>query len=248
MPPAKPEPGRDPQMAERTRQLNVVFALSSLALLVIFTLMIWADYDREWKRYQVEFNRLEVQLTQSQIEQALGKVDAARRQALDTELQQAAQEREANAQQISQARAEVDRLQGEWYGIDQNFRFTKARMDVARYGYDEAVHQKHDAAGARKRLDDLEKRWNDWRLKLEDVIARRDAASGRLGELEKVERAAEAARKELYAERDRLEERLRKIQPGVVSFVRNLPVLDMANPSLRVNQIMPANLYDDVVF
>ena len=31
-------------------------------------------------------------------------------------------------------------------------------------------------------------------------------------------------------------------------FVRNLPILDLANPSLKVNQIMPANLYDDVIF
>ena len=30
---AKPEPGRDPQMVARTQKLNVVFALSSIALL-----------------------------------------------------------------------------------------------------------------------------------------------------------------------------------------------------------------------
>lgn len=249
MPPAKPEPGRDPQMAERTQKLNLVFAASSLGLLLIFSLMIWADYDRDWKRYQTEFNRLEVRLTESQIEQVLGKVDSARRQALEAELQKAAQERQANAEEIRKARRELERLQGEWYGIDQNFRFTKARMDVARYEYDEAVHRKQaKAAKLKQHLEDLERQWNEWRLKLEDVVSRRDAASQRLAELEKAERTAAAIRKELYAERDRLEERLRKIQPGLVSFVRNLPVLDMANPSLKVNQIMPANLNDDVVF
>ena len=160
MPPAKPEPGRDPQMAERTQKLNLLFAASSLGLLLIFSLMIWADYDREWKRYQTEFNRLEVRLTESQIEQVFGKLDASRRQALETELQKAAQERQANAEEIRKARRELERLQGEWYGIDQNFRFTKARMDVARYEYDEAVHHKRSNAGARKQhLDDLERQW-----------------------------------------------------------------------------------------
>ena len=43
----KNEPGRDPQMVERTQKLNVVFALTSLGLLVVFSLMVWADYDRE---------------------------------------------------------------------------------------------------------------------------------------------------------------------------------------------------------
>ena len=41
---AKPEPGRDPQMAERTQKLNVLFAASSLLLLLTLSLMVWADY------------------------------------------------------------------------------------------------------------------------------------------------------------------------------------------------------------
>src|SRR6266496_4018476 len=80
---AKIEPGRDPEMAQRTQKLNVVFALTSIGLLVAFSLMVWADYNREWKAYQTRFNDLEVKLTRQQIEQALGKVDAARRQVLD---------------------------------------------------------------------------------------------------------------------------------------------------------------------
>ena len=82
MPPAKIEPGRDPEMAQRTQKLNLVFALTSIGLLIAFSLMVWADYNREWKAYQTRFNDLEVKLTRQQIEQALGKVDAARRQEL----------------------------------------------------------------------------------------------------------------------------------------------------------------------
>jgi hypothetical protein len=52
----------------------------------------------------------------------------------------------------------------------------------------------------------------------------------------------------MFAEKDRLEARLDEIRPGLVSFVRNLPVLDLANPSLKINQVMPANLKDDVIF
>ena len=35
---AKPEPGRDPQMAERTQRLNLLFALTSIAMLLAFSL------------------------------------------------------------------------------------------------------------------------------------------------------------------------------------------------------------------
>ena len=71
----KNEPGRDPAMVERTQKLNVVFALTSIGLLVVFSLMVWADYDREWKKYQKKFTGLEVQLTEvdSEIAAALSQ-------------------------------------------------------------------------------------------------------------------------------------------------------------------------------
>jgi len=88
-PPSKPEPGRDPKMAERAQKLNVVFALTSIGMLIAFTVMIWDDYDREWKKYQNQFNKLEVKVTKEQAEQVLGKLDATRRQDLKTEMDSA---------------------------------------------------------------------------------------------------------------------------------------------------------------
>jgi cytochrome c2 len=249
MAPPKVEPGRDPQMAVRTQKLNLVFALTSLGLLLAFSLMIWADYDREWKRYQKGFNELEVTLTEKQIQEALGKVDATRRKELEGLLSRGEQELSARRAEIRKADAEVARLDADWYRVDQNWRFTKAEIDVLRYEYDEAVHAgSRRAAGRKAELDKKEAEWAAYRAQIDDIEARRSAANARLADLEKDKLAAENLQKELYAERDRLEERLRKIQPGLVSFVRNLPILDLANPSLKINQIMPANLYDDVVF
>src|SRR6185436_9085503 len=130
-PPSKPEPGRDPNMADRARKLNVVFALTSIAMLLAFTVMIWADYDREWKKYQKQFNALEISVTEKQAQQAKDKVPSAQ--------QQAQQEEAQRRDQIKKARAERDKLEGEWYAIDQNFRFTKAEIDVKRYDYEEAA-------------------------------------------------------------------------------------------------------------
>ncbi len=69
MPRREPEP--DPRLAARNQKLNVLFALSSIGLLITIGAMVWADYSREWRQYQVEFNRLYVALTQSQIERVL---------------------------------------------------------------------------------------------------------------------------------------------------------------------------------
>jgi len=249
MPPAKIEPGRDPRMVARTQKLNLVFALSSIGLLLVLSLMVWADYDREWKKYQLQFNQLEVSLTQKQIEDALGKMDAARRQQLEAALLKGAEEERARFAEIKKAEAEVARLQGRWYAVDQNYRFTKARIDVARYNYEEALNKKATSAEARlKELRELEDRWRQYRLELEKVIAERDAAQNALNTLEATRQKAEKERAEMFTEKDRLEDRLRKIKPGFASFARNLPILDLANPSLKVNQIITANLQDDVIF
>jgi mono/diheme cytochrome c family protein len=246
---AKPEPGRDPEMARRTERLNVLFALTSIGLLVALSAMIWADYDREWKKHQIEFGKLEVKLTGTQIQEALGKVGAERKQALEAEIAKGSQEEAARRADIQKTQAETDKAHTEWYAIDQEYRFTKADIDVKRYEYEEAAHKRASSADKRKaELVALERRWAELRISLEDVKAREAGANARLAEIEKTRLGAEKQLKEALGEYNRLQDRLRKIEPGVVSFVRNLPILDLANPSLKINQIMPANLFDDVIF
>src|ERR1043166_1049186 len=248
-PPSKPEPGRDPGMADRARKLNVVFALTSIVMLVAFTVMIWADYDREWKKYQKAFNKLEVKVTETQAQQAKAKVPSAEQQALQAEMDRAKQEEAQRRDQIKKAQAERDKLEGEWYAVDQNFRFTKAEIDVKRYDYEEAAHK--NKANKDKKLADLkayEDRWEKLRLQLEDVNARKDAKDKEIAQLEATRLDAEKKSKELFGDYNRYEDRLQKIKPGFVTTVRNLPVLDLANPSLKINQVMPANLQDDVIF
>jgi len=245
---ARIEPGRDPQMVKRTNALNLLFAVSSIGLLVTLALMIWKDYDRDWKRYQIGFNRLEVARTEQQIQKAESDVDAQKRQQLEAQLQKGREEVAQNRAALKEAQAKRDAIEARWYAADQNFRFTKARIDVARYDYDEAVNSGHDSTGAKKNLDDLIEQWNGQRRILEEVVASRTAAQEQLDGLRADQIAAEKGLQDLLSERDRLETRLEEIQPGIVWFLRNLPILDMANPSLKVQQVMPANLIDDVIF
>lgn len=248
MPPAKPEPGRDPEMARRTQALSVLFAFSSVALLVTVAAMIYVDYDREWKHHQRAFNALDIQHTQEEIEAALGKVDASKRQAVEAQLEKGRQEVAAQQAEISKLESEVDGLEGEWYAADQDFRFTKARIDVYKYELEEALHKGKPGTAERKTLADAEAKLRANRQVLEEVTATRDGAKAQLAEKRKTLAEAERIQKELYLGKTRLDEKLKKIQPGFVSVVRNLPILDLANPSEKVQQIMPAHLKDDVIF
>jgi len=236
-------------MSARTKILNVVFALTSIGLLIAFSLMVWADYDREWKKYQIEFNKLEVKLTKEQREAALAKVDPAKAKDLDQRIAEGEKAVAAHGDEMRKLQAEVDRLKGVWYRVDQDFRFTKAKIDVARYDYEEAAHKGETSAPSRKkRLDDLEAQWRQFRLDREKVEADQAAVNAKVAELDGKLHDAEKARDEVYAERTRLDGRLKAIDQGWIAEVRNLPIIDMANPSIKVNQIITANLLDDVIF
>ncbi|HXK08576.1 MAG TPA: c-type cytochrome [Vicinamibacteria bacterium] len=247
---AKPEPESDPRLAARTLKLNVLFAASSVGLLLIIGLMVEADHDREWRQYQIRFNQLRVKLTEDEIQKSLGPEDAQRLKEIDGKIAQGKQEEAAHRDEIRKVQAEIDALQARWYAADQDYRFTKAKLDVARYELDEAVHGK-SATVDRRRADvgSLGRRWEEYRLRVEDLLAQSDAKKARLAGLERTELDAQKARTALLAEKTRLEDVLHRIAPGrLVSFVRNLPILDLANPSLKVSQIMPSSLYDDVIF
>ena len=115
-------------------------------------LMVRADYDREWRQYQIEFNRRRVALTKEQIEKALSP-----RGCPATERGRGAagpRPRGGRAQrdEIRKVQAEIDALQAEWYAADQEYRFTKAKLDVARYELDEAVHSKSASAQTRREV------------------------------------------------------------------------------------------------
>ena len=65
--------------------LNVVFAASSIFLLLSVVWMVWDDYDRDWKNTQRRFNQLELQVTQAQLQQAGRAVDRNKLQQLETQ-------------------------------------------------------------------------------------------------------------------------------------------------------------------
>src|SRR5919205_1717295 len=84
--------------------LNVVFAASSIFLLLSVVWMVWDDFDRDWKNTQRQFARLEYQVTQAQLQQARGAVDRNKIQQL--------QAQEADARKnVAANQAKVDELQ-----------------------------------------------------------------------------------------------------------------------------------------
>ena len=215
----------------RTRNLNLVFALTSIALLLTFSLMVWADYNREWKKHQLAFNKLDVKVTEEQRAAAAGKVDAAKVKALEAQVAEGEKEAAARTEDLRKARAELKRLERDLVpgGPGLPLHQGPHRRGPLRLRGGRAQGREESAAARKKKLDELEAQWNQYRLDREKVEADQAVAKASITAIEGTEQTAQKALEELYIERTRLDSRLAAIEPGLVSTVRNLPILDMAS-------------------
>src|SRR4249919_2533743 len=116
--------------------LNVVFAASSIFLLLSTVWMVWDDYDRDWKNTQRRFSQLQYDVAQADLQKAQRAVDKNKLQQMQAQL--AAAEKNATANQ-----AKIDELQKKLADVDirldrtqRDFTYAKATLDHDRYDFE----------------------------------------------------------------------------------------------------------------
>lgn len=166
------------QTYRKQRTLHIVFAATSLAMLVTTVWMFWDDYNRPFKHVQRQFLKVEEEM--------------ARRAALDTApdsdtLQKAVDAEKALARARTvhrlasdQAEAEVGKRRATQFDLETSFANTKADYDSLMSFYNiEVDHNGPDSATAKKYLAEMDKiksRMDDLKLKIEDGQAQIDQA------------------------------------------------------------------------
>ena len=111
--------------------LNVVFAASSIFLLLSTVWMVWDDFDRDWKNTQRRFAQLQFDVTRAQYQAETRKVDRTKLQGLQAQQKAAEQNVRAN-------RSKVDDLESKLRDVE--IRLDRANRDYqyikATYGSD----------------------------------------------------------------------------------------------------------------
>ena len=231
-------------------KLNVVFALSSVALAISVVWMIWADFDREWKYFQREAMQLDRHKTRVELDAANSAIDTDQLASLDSqakEIEAVIQSRDADLQAVQ---AELEELRGQLYIADQNLKFEKAEYDVMRYEFEEARHANHaeEAAEKGKTLDEIRKRMAGFRLVLEEVESRQNGAEARLEEIQGKQTELQGQRAALLKGASLLERRLAGLLPTFENEFRNMPMLDFISPTVKIRQIVLGDLKNDINF
>ena len=253
-PPAKKDPALNiSQRGDRLYEVDSLhkwFAITSLLLFVFTVWMIMADYNREWKQYQRAFNRMQVQQTQAEMDAASGAIDVAQFGVLEGQLNDARGALVANESEVNRIQGVLDDLNAQLYAADQNYRFARATYDVEKYDHEEALA--NSASNSAALLGQAQATLavaGEFELRVEqltlDIRDRETELGTFIGQRDDIQSQMDG----LLTEYNRLEGVRNTLDPGlVVTSFRNAPVLDMLNPSEKIQQILVPNLFNDHPF
>jgi cbb3-type cytochrome oxidase cytochrome c subunit len=232
--------------------LHLVFALTSIGMLLSFVWMIAADHLRPWKEIQREFQQVERDKLKAQ-EKAKREEQQARSKSqidsIDARIAAAETKAAEHASELRKVESELSGLDGKKLGLDTRKRFKKAELDSQRSLYDgmidrgEEPEARHYLAttivASEKELNDLSQEFEAAERDYNNAKARRDELLGHIAELKK-------QREDLTRDADRVQRAIEQkdaLYGGdlhwyskPMAFLRSLPGIDLMPPT-KIQQI-----------
>lgn len=250
-PPLPPESHYDP------KKLDKLFAFLAVVLLLSLIGIFAKDYSRQWKDYQRQYRALEVEKARVKLdaeENDLSKNDDYQN-ALKA-LAGAQKDLDAKASSAKEFKAKIAAAEVVLKLHTQQSQFAKAQYGALRYRYETAAH----AGGANAQelkiqLDTLNARIEQLRLQIEADTRQEKDNSDALKDIEKGYKDLDKKRMALAKKKEILERKLKRIDIAAMSpanqlaeMVRDLPMVDLANPNYKINQIVVRDIPEDVNF
>ena len=236
-----------------TSVLNLLFAASSIALLLVMGWMVYDDYNRGWKGYQKEFQRLEAEKVRAQIKAAQDALDRDAIAKLQSGLAEARAATQAHAGDLKAAQDRLRALEARAYKDDLDYRTIKSTYDAKKFDYEEALHAGSPSSGAiNEQMLALEKELSDLRVKGLEHDKERAALQKEIGAITAQADAAQKKIEEITAGIDRLEKKLQMVAPGGVMRLAidllNAPLMDFMAPTLKIQQTVLNGVPIDINF
>ncbi len=134
----------------RQPTLHLVFAISSIAMLLCTVWMVMADHLRPWKQAQRQFQLVEREKLEVAEKQKLEEQQAKYQRQIDeidAKIKAAAIDAETRARDLNTIDKELKLLEGKTEDVDTRRRFQKAALDSKRSIYDGMIDRGEESAG-----------------------------------------------------------------------------------------------------
>jgi cbb3-type cytochrome oxidase cytochrome c subunit len=241
--PASEEPYR------RQPTLHLVFALSSIAMLLVTVWMVMADHLRPWKEVQRDFHLIErdkLAATEREKLQEQQKTSEAKIEALDAQIKAAQANAEARAAQLRAIDRDLKTYGAAFEGLDMQRRFKKTELDSKRSLYDGMIDRATNPEDERQAQIYLMSVVEETKKELDKLSEEVEKADAKL-KAKQSERAKIDNVEELAKEKERLTREVDRVQRlmeqkddqyfGVLAWFRSLPLVDFAAPPTKIQQI-----------
>jgi mono/diheme cytochrome c family protein len=230
-------------------KLNRVFLAVGAVMTVVFVWMVLADYKRDWKFFQRTFMRLDRDLTREAQQAAREKAYGQERDKLRAQLGSAREEIAAHGRTLAKLNARLAKLDPKIYGADQDAKFLKASFDAARYTYeDDLANHPKSAPKSGREVKDLEKKLEAANLHLATLNREQGAVKAEIKRITARRDETQISIDKLSADYQLARRKVEILKQDVIFQLRNSPILDMVNPSLRVQQVQLPEHFNDVNF
>lgn len=241
----------DPDHLFNFLKLNKWFAIVSVLLLFSILGMIQKDYNREWKQWQKKYKKLEIAKTQSAIDEQKTQLESS------PEYKEALAQHDGALKTYKTHEAALFELQKDLnkadeikFKVDQTYRSAKSELDALRYTYEETRHHKEKRAN--KDQNNLRKKEAQVALLQQEKDKTEktyNAISEKILALTQEKEAAESALTKLKFTLSNLESKSKKLKRSFLeNILRDAPMLDFIDPSMKVKEIIVDDLYDDYNF
>ncbi len=230
--------------------LNVVFAASSIFLLLSTVWMVWDDYDRDWKNTQRRFAQLQFDVTRAQYRAAARSVDRGKMQTLQAQLKAAEQNARANQKQIDALQSKLDDVNIRLDRASRDYQYAKATYDHDRYDFESARAAGLSSAPKKGELQaDDAKKLHELDLQVQSLTADRNGVQKDLSQYTGSIGTIQKQMEDMRAEQVRLRKVAEAQAPSYEKdFFLNAPLLDFMAPTIKIQQIILSDVVDDVNF
>ncbi len=232
--------------------LHLVFAISSIAMLLVTIWMVMADHLRPWKQVQREFQLIEREKLKASDKEKQDELNTKYKDqlgAIQQKIDAANASADQNAAKIRTVENEIDGLDGSKELLDMERRFKKTELDSKRSLYDGMIDRALEreaknylttvVAQTERELGDLSKKLEDAQAKLNVKKLEKEKLLGSVSVLEKEKSALmrEADRvKRLIEQKDALYGGPEHWYSQPMAFIRSLPGIDLAPPT-KIQQL-----------
>jgi len=230
--------------------LNVVFAASSIFLLLSAVWMIWDDYDRDWKNTQRRFTQLQTDVAKADLQKAQRALDRNKLGQLQAQLDAAEKNAKANQGKIDEIQKKLDDVNIRLDRTQKDYQYAKANLDHDRYDFEATRATNPQGVGNKGQVvADEQKRLADLNQQVEEMTAQRTDLQKQIAQYNGAVGTTAKQIEDMHGETTRLTKVLDTVSPSLSKdYFLNAPLLDFMAPTIKIQQLILPNVVDDVNF